>query len=158
MQPTVATLINIATKYNVSMDWLCGIEKSVPGFGTVGEALSAVYDLAEIDGLKIDFTINDHLPNDKETDTEKWSVKLTVYGNDSANPHNADFCNGVRQISDNISDLESYSISTETYQAEKERMRDYYSAPISKKDFPELSREERQAKHIEWVKQHLNDK
>lgn len=158
MQPTVATLINIATKYNVSMDWLCGIEKSVPGFGTVGEALSAVYDLAEIEGLKIDFTINDHLPNDKETDSEKWSVQLTVYGNDSANPHNADFCNGVRQISDNISDLESYSISTETYQAEKERMRDYYNAPISKKDFPELSREERQAKHIEWVKQHLNDK
>lgn len=29
MQPTVATLINIATKFNVSMDWLCGIEKSV---------------------------------------------------------------------------------------------------------------------------------
>lgn len=158
MQPTVATLINIATKYNVSMDWLCGIEKSVPSFGTVGEALSAVYDLAEIEGLKIDFTINDNLPNDKETDSEKWSVHLTVYGNDSANPHNADFCNGVRQISDNISDLESYSISTETYQAEKERMRDYYKAPISKKDFPELSREERQAKHIEWVKQHLNDK
>lgn len=158
MQPTVATLINIATKFNVSMDWLCGIEKSVPRFGTVGEALSAVYDLAEIEGLKIDFTINDHLPNDKETDSEKWSVQLTVYGNDSANPHNADFCNGVRQISDNISDLESYSISTETYQAEKERMRDYYNAPISKKDFPELSREERQAKHIEWVKQHLNDK
>lgn len=28
MQPTVATLINIATKYNVSMDWLCGIDIS----------------------------------------------------------------------------------------------------------------------------------
>ena len=158
MQPTVATLINIATKFNVSMDWLCGIEKSAPSFGTMGEALSAVYDLAEIEGLKIDFTIHDRLPNDTETDTEKWFVQMRVYGNDSANPHNADFCNGVRQISDNISDLESYSISTEIYQSEKERMRDYYSAPVSKKDFPELSREERQAKHIEWVKQHLNDK
>ena len=124
----------------------------------MGEALSSVYDLAEIDGLKIDFTVNDRLPDDTETPKNKWSVQLTVYGNDSANPHNADFCNGVRQISDNISDLESYSISAETYQAEKERMRDYYSAPVSKKDFPELSREERQAKHIEWVKQHLNDK
>lgn len=31
MQPTVATLINIATKYNVSMDWLCGIDKTNGG-------------------------------------------------------------------------------------------------------------------------------
>lgn len=83
---------------------------------------------------------------------------MTVYGNDTANLNNAVFCNGIRQISDNISDLESYSISTETYRAEKERMRDYYSAPVAKKDFPELTREERQTKHIEWVKQHLDDK
>ena len=158
MQPTVATLINIATKFNVSIDWLCGIEKNVPSFGTVGEALSSIYDLAEIEGLKIDFTINDHLPDDTETEAEKWFVQMTVYGNDAENPHNADFCKGVRQISDNISDLESYSISTETYRAEKERMRDYYSAPVAKKDFPELTREERQAKHIKWVKQHLDDK
>lgn len=158
MQPTVATLINIATRFNVSMDWLCGIEKNVPSFGTMGEALSAVYDLAEIEGLKIDFTVNDRLPDDTETPENKWFAQMTVYGNDTANPNNADFCNGIRQISDNISDLESYSISTETYQAEKERMRGYYNSPISKKDFPELTREERQVKHIEWVKQHLDDK
>ena len=123
MQPTVATLINIATRFNVSMDWLCGIEKNVPGFGTMGEALSVIYDLAEIEGLRIDFTVNERLPNDTETPDNKWFAQMTVYGNDTANPNNADFCNGIRQISDNISDLESYSISTETYQAEKERMR-----------------------------------
>ena len=27
MQPTVATLVHIATKFNVSLDWLCGIDK-----------------------------------------------------------------------------------------------------------------------------------
>lgn len=27
MQPTVDSLINIATKFNVSMDWLCGINE-----------------------------------------------------------------------------------------------------------------------------------
>lgn len=37
MQPTVASLINIATKFNVSLDWLCGIEKTAPRFGTMGE-------------------------------------------------------------------------------------------------------------------------
>lgn len=28
MQPTVATLINIATKFGVSIDWICGIENN----------------------------------------------------------------------------------------------------------------------------------
>ncbi len=157
MQPTVASRGNIATKFNVSLDWLCGIEKTAPGFGTMGEALDAVYNLTEVEGLKIDFTVNDHLPNDVETPTERWFVQMTVYGNDSANPQNADFCKGIRQIADNISDLESYSISTETYETEKEKAKNYYSQPLTKKDFPELSREERQKKHIEWVKQHLKD-
>lgn len=157
MQPTVASLVNIATKFNVSLDWLCGIEKTAPNFGTMGEALGAVYNLTETEGLKINFTVNDHLPNDVETPTERWFVQMTVYGNDRANPNNADFCNGVRQISENISDLESYSISSETYETEKARLKEYYNRPVSKKDFPELSREERQKKHIEWVKQHLKD-
>ena len=123
MQPTIATLVKIAEKFNVSVDWLCGIEKSVSTFGTLGETLSAVYDLAEIEGLKIDFTINDHLPNDMETADNRWFVSMTIYGNDADNPCNSDFCNGIRQISDNISDLESYSISKEMYEAEKERMK-----------------------------------
>lgn len=157
MQPTVASLVNIATKFNVSLDWLCGIEKTVSSFGTMGDVLTAVYDLAEAEGLKIDFTINDRLPNDTETANEKWFVQMTVHGNDSANPNNADFCNGVRQISENISDFESYSISNETYETERARLKEYYSRPISRKKFPELSREERQKKHIEWVKEHFND-
>ena len=157
MQPTAVSLVNIATTFNVSLDWLCGIEKSVSTFGTMGDALGAVYDLAEIAGLKIDFKINDHLPNDTETANERWSVQMTVYGNDSANPNNTEFCNGIRQISENISDLDSYSISNETYETEKVRLKEYYSHPISRKEFPKLSREERQKKHIEWVKQHLND-
>lgn len=32
MQPTVSTLIKLAAAYNVSMDWLCGIEKSTNQF------------------------------------------------------------------------------------------------------------------------------
>lgn len=157
MQPTVSSLVNIATTFNISLDWLCGIENTAPSFGTVGKALEAVYDLAEVDGLKIDFTINDNLPNDTETETERWFAQMTVYGNDAANPINADFCKGLRQIADNISDIESYSISSEMYKTEKEKMIGYYDRPITKKDFPELSREERQKKHIEWVKQHLDD-
>ena len=64
MQPTISSLVKIAEKYNVSLDWLCGIEKSAPSFCTMGEALGAVYDLSEIEGLEIEFTVNDRLPDD----------------------------------------------------------------------------------------------
>ena len=33
MQPTVASLVNIATKFNVSLDWLCGIDEKGHDFG-----------------------------------------------------------------------------------------------------------------------------
>lgn len=31
MQPTIVSLVNIATKFSVSLDWLCGIENCVTG-------------------------------------------------------------------------------------------------------------------------------
>ncbi len=35
MQPTIVTLVNIATKFNVSLDWLCGIEKNADDYETI---------------------------------------------------------------------------------------------------------------------------
>lgn len=54
----------------MSLDWLCGIEKNVSPFGTIGGALGVIYDLTEVEGLKIDFTANDKMSNDVETPTE----------------------------------------------------------------------------------------
>lgn len=31
MQPTIASLVAIAAKFDVSLDWLCGIETKIPG-------------------------------------------------------------------------------------------------------------------------------
>ncbi len=55
MQPTIVTLVNIATKFNVSLDWLCGIEKnaddhetiSVPSEikGSLDNIVQALYDI-----------------------------------------------------------------------------------------------------------------
>lgn len=43
MQPTIASLVNIATKFNVSLDWLCGIKKA----GDLSSDLSAALTEAE---------------------------------------------------------------------------------------------------------------
>jgi len=55
MQPTIATLVKIAEKFRVSVDWLCGIEKNADEHETISVAadikgsldniLQALYDI-----------------------------------------------------------------------------------------------------------------
>ena len=48
-----------------------------------------------------------------ETEENKWTVKLVFYGNDKEHTFNADVCNILKELSDNLFDLESYSITKE---------------------------------------------
>lgn len=47
MQPTIASLVNIATKFNISLDWLCGIENARNDGGTT-DKLNAALSEAEM--------------------------------------------------------------------------------------------------------------
>lgn len=42
-----------------------------------------------------------------ETDENKWNVKLVFYGNDKEYAFNADVCNILKDLSDNLFDLRS---------------------------------------------------
>ena len=103
--------------------------------------------------------MHDHIENgldieeEGETDDRyRWWTRLTFYGNDKRFSYNADVCNMIKKINENIGDLESYSIPPESYNTAKEKTINYYSLPLTKKEFPELSREERLRKHIEYLK------
>lgn len=79
-----------------------------------------------------------------ETDDRyRWWTSLTFYGNDRNFKYNGDVCQLIRKFHEDISDLESYSLSNESYESEKEKTIDYYNLPLTKKEFPKLSREER---------------
>lgn len=94
---------------------------------------------------------------EKEGETDdryRWWTRLTFYGNDRKFKYNGEVCDIIREVHENISDLESYSLSNESYESEKEKTLDDYSLPLTKKEFPELSREERIRKHIEYLKEH----
>lgn len=150
--PTVDVLINIAKKCNVSLDWLCGLSISSYDVASLGDISEMLYQIMEVNEIGIDIEVHDHLPNDAETESEKWYTRLTVYGNDERYKFNANLCNIIRKIHENISDLETFAIAKEMYDMEKARTREYYSAPVTKKCFPELSRDERMRKHVEYLK------
>ena len=74
------------------------------------------------------------------------------YGNDKEHAFNADVCNILKELSDNLFDLESYSITKEQFDSMKNKSVEYYSLPLTQKEFEELSRDERVKKHIEYLK------
>ncbi len=154
--PTVEVLINIATKCNISLDWLCGLNNNSSKEFEISELkdlANVIYKLMEINEIGIDIKVNDKLTNDIETETDRWYTQLTVYGNDKKYKYNADLCQIIASIKDNLHDLETYAISKEIYDMQKEKsFESFEELPLTQKNFPELSREERQKKYMD----HLN--
>lgn len=111
-----------------------------------------LYAVMETEDMKLDIEIHDHLPNDEETDDNKWYTSITVYGNDPENKLNADLCKIIAKVENDYMDLESYALSKEMYETSKEKTIDYFTLPLKKKTIPKLSREERMKKHINFVK------
>ena len=56
-----------------------------------------------------------------ETNENKWNVKLVFYGNDKEHAFNADVCNILKELSNNLFDLESYSITKEQFDSMKNK-------------------------------------
>lgn len=106
-------------------------------------------------GFKI--IVEDKFPdNDIETDENKWNAKLVFYGNDKEHAFDADVCNILKEISDNLFSMESYSITKDQFDSMKNKSVEYYSLPLTQKEFKELPRTERVKKHIEYLKKNNN--
>lgn len=150
--PTVDVLINIAKKCNISLDWLCGISSAKHTLSSLSDIAEVLYALVETNDIKLNFKINDHLPNDIETDDNKWYASITIYGNDPEHELNADLCKIIAKVENDYMDLESFSVSKEMYDTSKEKTINYYTLPLKQKRFPELSRKERMQKHLKYLK------
>ena len=114
--PTIDVLIDIADKCKVSLNWLA--EKRYYTFALSGikDFLLFMYELAIKKEIGFEIIIEYKFPNnDIETDENKWNVKLVFYGNDKEYSFNADVCNILKELSDNLFDLESYSITKEQF-------------------------------------------
>ena len=156
--PTLEVLINIADKCNVSLDWLCGRQTEF-ALTDLSDVTNFFYGLVETNEIGCDIVVHDHIENgldieeEGETDDRyRWWTRLTFYGNDSRFSYNGSVCEIIKKVKDNIGDLESYSIPHDSYNTTKEKTINRYSLPLTKKEFPELSREERLRKHIDFLK------
>ena len=151
--PTIDVLIDIADKCNVSLDWLSRRSDYTFALSNMSDFVLFMYELAMKKEIEFKIIVEDKFPNnDVETDKNKWNVKLVFYGNDKEYAFNADVCNILKELSDNLFDLESYSITKEQFDSMKNESVEYYSLPLIQKEFEELLREEILKKRIEYLK------
>jgi len=156
--PTIEVLVNIADKCNVSVDWLCGRQADV-SLSDLSDVASFLYNLMETNEIGCEIAVHDRIENgldmEKEGETDdrkRWWARLTFYGNDRRFKYNGDLCQIISKMNENISDLESYAVSKENYEREKETEINDYSLPLTKKQYHSLSRDKRLQKHIEYLK------
>lgn len=155
--PTVDVLINMANKCYISLDWLCGISTFQHQLSSLSDVADFIYSLLESNEIGAEIEVHDHLNDDIETETERWYTRLTFYGNDKTYKYNGDLCNMIKKISNDFKELDSYAISKEMYDLAKEKTRDYYVLPITKKEFPNMDYEELLKKRYNKLKKWINE-
>ena len=157
--PTVDVLVNIATKCNISLDWLCGLSASRFSVSTMSDVMDLLYVLFETNELKLDIDVHDRLYEDIETETDRWHTSLTIYGNDRDHICNGQLCLIIKEMRENINNLNSYAIDDESYEFAKSKCRMYYGEPrVTRKEPKNLPYEDRIRKHYDWLQEKYGTK
>ena len=137
--PSLDVLISIATNFNVSTDWLLDLSKSEVNISSVADVANFFFQLNELNEIRYELEINDHLPNDLETEDNKWYCAVKFFGNSEGYPANMDVCQILSSLEENRSSFEAYFASKEMYDLWKEKQIEYYSKhPLTAKKYPKL--------------------
>lgn len=113
--PSLEVLAEIATQFHVSMDWLCGITLEKVHIATLEDAADFLYKLSEIKELRFELDINDHLPDDLETEDNRWYASLIFYGNSPEHIYNADMCRFLAYFEEYREGYESFFTNKEVF-------------------------------------------
>lgn len=144
--PSNEVLLTIAQKFHVSLDWLFGLSENRVQLSTLSDIISVFLQMNETKELRYELEIHDKLPNDMETDQDRWYAAMKFYGNDKEHSLNADMCNFLSDLRENRESQESYFTGKDMYEMWKKQTLDYYKVlpltdqPIEELDFAERIR------------------
>ena len=133
--PSNDVLLTIAQKFHVSLDWLFGLSENKVQISTLSDILWVLLQMNESNELRYELDINNKLPGDIETETQKWYAGLRFYGNDPEHSLNADMCNMWK----------------------KQTLEYYTSKPVTHKEIEELDFETRIRKRDELLTQKFSN-
>lgn len=84
-KPPIDILINIAEKYNVSIDWLCGfsnLKKKEIRLDTYADVLHLLFELGFLDGVDLGEDFSKFIPEENRFDSD-YSNFMMIYINDT---------------------------------------------------------------------------
>lgn len=138
--PSLEVLINITEYFNVSLDWLCGLDTR-PHFYTMADVILSILEINELDGLKA----NTEITKDSVANIDNYSCSIAFdgkivnsknYGDAEDNPagHLCKFLYDWSNTAEQLSKLTDEEIKKNYYQMWLDKQLQYYSAiPIKTK-------------------------
>lgn len=163
-KPTIDVVINIAKKCNVSIDWLCGIEKK-SNISNMGDLISTFFDLYDANEFSFKTELHDRVdwePDDRyNDDTRNW-IRLTFYNNESRYDKNLvysnDVCEALRAAYLLHNELVNYDCSQDYYDNQKEDyIKKYSDFPLTRLDLSDIPLEERLELRKESLRRRLEE-
>ena len=156
--PSNDVLLTIAQKFHVSLDWLFGLSENKVQISTLSDIIWVLLQMNESNELRYELDINNKLPGDIETETQKWYAGLRFYGNNPEHSLNADMCNFLADLQENRESLESYFTGKDMFDMWKKQTLEYYtSKPVTHKEIEELDFETRIRKRDELLTQKFSN-
>ena len=76
--PSNDVLLTIAQKFHVSLDWLFGLSENKVQISTLSDIIWVLLQMNESNELRYELDINNKLPGDIETETQKWYVRTSL--------------------------------------------------------------------------------
>ncbi|MCD7865587.1 MAG: helix-turn-helix domain-containing protein [Clostridiales bacterium] len=140
--PSLDVLTSITANFHVSLDWLVGISESKFSVSSVSDIANFFFQMNDLNEVRYELEINDHLANDTETEANRWYCSLKFYGNSKGHPANQEICQILSDLEENRDSFESYFTSKDLFDLWKEQQLKYYSnSLLTKKNYPELDKE-----------------
>ncbi len=125
---------------------------------TLSDVIQVLLQMNESNELRYELEINNILPNDLETETQKWYAGIRFYGNDPEHSLNGDMCNFLAELEENRESLESYFTGKDMFDMWKKQTLEYYSTRfITHKEIESLDFETRIRKRDELLERKFSN-
>lgn len=124
--PSSDILLTIAQNYHISLDWLFGLSENQINMSSIADFASSLFQLNDKNEVRFELNINENLPNDLETEDNRWTASITFYGNDKKHDYNAVICQFLSSFKENRDSFEHYFTTKELFDLWKEKELQYY--------------------------------
>lgn len=162
VSPSNEVLYSIAKQYHVSLDWLFGISDNIFTLSSMGDIISFLLELNELNELRYELEINDKFFNDIESGDNRWYTAIKFYGSEKDYLYNADMCQFLASLNETRESYESYFTPKDMFDIwKKQKIADSAALPVTKKTYETIDNATRMKlrnEHLErQFKKTLND-